>query len=177
MTPDKELKSCDMPKEIWVDSADSTDECVYTTQFRPECVRYVRADQSPPLSETALTAYQTERLSNNIFTFFGGDVNLATCHSLAKHLTPIVQSPPLPDDVREAVRLLNHWPKVPFFKGRVELQRAIETLISAATQQPECVTVEEFKRRVNLYIDKNYPVDWGTAVMKEFPHGLKIVEG
>lgn len=85
------------------------------------------------------------------------------------------QSPPLPDDVREAAEVLQ--PLVDAWEFSSEITFAIKTLIRAATQQPEVVTVEEFKRRVNLYINKNYPFHWGTAVMKEFPNGVKIVEG
>ena len=33
----------EMPDEIWLDSIDKTDDCVYTAAFRPECVKYIRA--------------------------------------------------------------------------------------------------------------------------------------
>jgi hypothetical protein len=33
----------EMPEEIWLDSIDKTDDCVYTAAFRPECVKYIRA--------------------------------------------------------------------------------------------------------------------------------------
>lgn len=33
-----------MPDEIWIDSADGKDDCVYTSQWRKECVKYVRTD-------------------------------------------------------------------------------------------------------------------------------------
>ena len=38
MTPSNE-----MPLVIWLDSADKSDDCVYTAQWRPECVKYTRA--------------------------------------------------------------------------------------------------------------------------------------
>lgn len=33
-----------MPDEIWIDSEDGNDDCVYTSQWRKECVKYVRND-------------------------------------------------------------------------------------------------------------------------------------
>lgn len=50
---------------------------------------------------------------------------------------------------------------------------------SAATQQPECVTVEEFAQRMRgeVVLDGQYSHCYGRDIARVFPHGIKIVEG
>jgi hypothetical protein len=103
------------------------------------------------------------------------------------------QSPPLPDEVSEAVLPIERFDYYIRWtsdtEGYVEMEAStdggwvryedVEPLIRAATQQPEVVTVEEFKRSMmewNDAEDSDFPLleDW---LMHQYPHGLKIVEG
>ncbi len=45
----------EMPNEIWIDT-EIDDGCVYTSQWREECTKYVRADLSPPVPDDVAAA-------------------------------------------------------------------------------------------------------------------------
>jgi len=87
------------------------------------------------------------------------------------------QPPPLPDDVREAVEVLH--PLVDAWEFSSEITFAIKTLIRAATQQPEVVTVEDMTMLIQdwKFNEENQQPFFGSYLAKRFPNGIKIVEG
>jgi hypothetical protein len=101
------------------------------------------------------------------------------------------QSPPLPDEVREAASVAVRtvaWLSCMNSKTCEQEKNAILTLIRAATQQPEVVTVGALVKEENdVLLFEGYKGDFKTAqqnvehalrvIAKAFPHGLKIVEG
>jgi hypothetical protein len=92
------------------------------------------------------------------------------------------QSPPLPDDVRGAVKeyndlmagTLNLRPVIHLeYEGCSQLRlsdEASRAIVNAATQQPEVVTFKQFSLETGLYDD------FVKEIAKRYPH-IKFVEG
>lgn len=164
MTPDKELKPCDMPKEIWVtrypycEWRDDEKQAAHIAKMNnlEGITKYTRADQSPPLPDVVREArekiaYALKAISDNCpFAY------------LERYsITP-------------SVNHQNNIKRVCF-----EIEQLSDTLIRAATQQPEVVTVEDMTMLIQdwKFNEENQQPFFGSYLAKRFPHGIKIVEG
>lgn len=98
--------------------------------------RMTAALTRPPVAEVDLEALKQHYVE--AYEFWGKSSEefiLQMIDDLAKtgHLAP-KQGVSVPDGLEEAIRLLQKWPHIPFFKGRTELQRSIEKVCKAARE-------------------------------------------